>query len=441
MPAFQFTKYLCVLALLLLIGATADARTLSVKCGGDIGFSSIGAALKTLQGAESESSGSTIINVSGACRENILVQNLDRLTLNAVNGASISDASNGAKEVIDVANSKGFTLHGFTITTTCDAACLNGPGADAISCYFSAECLLINNSISGAGNGAGVGVYALSKVTVQGGSLQNNWAGLFTNDSGEMFVLGATIQNNHVGVFMNHGGTIAFRSGADGVTPNVISNNAGQGIFTNIGATLNLKAPMTVANNGADGVFLNLGANAFVGGGGPGVVTITGNGGSGVSVNDTSNALFGNGVQVTGNQQSDVSCSGQTSVTHGATTNIGGGTTNCTDQAPFSTIVNLSNAQVDPASGNTLVSAFVLTDSADPNCLLTFSESNNAVPGMVAFCGARAPFLYGGKPGGPIYVFFPAPVVNPLTFPVTVHPNGAKMYGQPVRRRPPGGCG
>ena len=57
---------------------------------------------------------------------------MDRLTLNAINGASITDASNGTHEVIDVVNSHSFTLTGFTITTTCPSNCQTGPGADTV---------------------------------------------------------------------------------------------------------------------------------------------------------------------------------------------------------------------------------------------------------------------------------------------------------------------
>src|SRR5277367_4319976 len=192
MTKLKLARYVFASVVLLSVGSVAQALTLSVNCGSKEGFTSIGAALKALQGPLA--SLSNTINVSGACRENVLIQNTDRLTLNAVNGASITDASDGTREVIDVEHSAGFTLNGFTITATCPSSCMSGPGADAIDCYQGADCLLINNTISGAGNGAGIGVYPVSKVIVQGGSLQNNYFGLFTNDSGEMFVMGVTVQ-------------------------------------------------------------------------------------------------------------------------------------------------------------------------------------------------------------------------------------------------------
>jgi hypothetical protein len=310
------------LAMLLTVGSAAHAATLYVNCGGKTGLTTINSALKVLQ--NSESHGPATIKVAGACHENILIQNMDQLTMTALNNASIADASNGTSEVIDVENSRGFTLNGFTITATCPSSCLSAGGADAISCYYGSDCLLINNTVAGASNGAGIGVYALSKVFIQGGTVQNNWAGLFTNDSGEMFALGVTSQNNSYGAFLNHGGNITFRAGRDGLTPTVISHNAGQGIFTNIGSTVVVKAPADISANGAEGILLALGTKLFVGGGLPGVVSITGNGGPGVSVNDTSNALFAGNAQVTGNPLPNIACNAPSAVTSGAIAAAGG---------------------------------------------------------------------------------------------------------------------
>ena len=78
MKSSNFRKHLYASALLLLIGSTAHATTLNVSCGARStsgAFASIGAALKTLQ--YSESRGPTTINVSGACHENVVIQNVD----------------------------------------------------------------------------------------------------------------------------------------------------------------------------------------------------------------------------------------------------------------------------------------------------------------------------------------------------------------------------
>ena len=115
-------KCLIATALLLFIGSGAEAATLWVNCGATKGLTSINTALKLVQSHESDEPNT--INVSGTCHENILIQHMDQLTLNAVNGASITDASYGTHEVIDVENSTRFTLNGFTITTTCPSSCI-----------------------------------------------------------------------------------------------------------------------------------------------------------------------------------------------------------------------------------------------------------------------------------------------------------------------------
>src|SRR5262249_19197938 len=133
---------LCLALLFAMSAGSAKAATLYVNCGGKGGLTSIGAALKTLQ--YSEDHGPTTINVAGACRENILIQNTDRLTLNALQGASITDASGGLKDLIDINNSSGFTLRGFTLTG----------GIDTVSCYYQSHCLLVQNTISGGSGNA-----------------------------------------------------------------------------------------------------------------------------------------------------------------------------------------------------------------------------------------------------------------------------------------------
>src|ERR1700745_2755640 len=98
MSRFKLSMRLCLPLLLFIAASTVKAGTLYVNCGGRVGLSSIGAALKQLQ--YSEGHGPSTINVSGACHENVLIQSVDRLTLNAVNGASITDASGGNLDVI-----------------------------------------------------------------------------------------------------------------------------------------------------------------------------------------------------------------------------------------------------------------------------------------------------------------------------------------------------
>jgi hypothetical protein len=110
------------------------------------------------------------------------------------------------------------------------------------------------------------------------------------------------------------------------------------------------------------------------------------------------------------------------------------------DDVPFSTYISLTNEHVLPDTGDSVVRAFVLTRSSKPTCLVTPGESNDAVAGVVVFCGVRNPTLYGGKPGIMITVFFPGPVPDPLVFTLTLHQDGAKVYGPAVPCMEADGC-
>ena len=110
------------------------------------------------------------------------------------------------------------------------------------------------------------------------------------------------------------------------------------------------------------------------------------------------------------------------------------------EDVPFTKTVALRDEHVSPDSGNSVVRAFILTRSWKQGCLVTLSESNNAVAGLTIFCGVRAPSLFGGQPGIMLTAFFPGPVTGPLALDVTVHQDGAKTYGAPVACLPADGC-
>ena len=162
MSASRVARYLCAPVLLLMLGSMAEAATLQVYCGAKVGLTTIGAALKVVQFA-----GPSTVNVSGACHENVVVQVVDRLTLNAVHGASINDPSGGNLSTVTIDDSRDVAINGFTI---------NG-GADGIDCQDGSVCRLNGNTIQGAVNGYGVGVF-FSQLFLDGGTLQNNGTGL-----------------------------------------------------------------------------------------------------------------------------------------------------------------------------------------------------------------------------------------------------------------------
>src|SRR5271167_3634889 len=215
-------KYLIVSALMLLMGSAAQAGTLWVNCGGKGGFNSIGAALKVLQNSEFHEPAT--INVSGTCRENLLINNMDLLTIAGSNGASITDASGGTADVVDIRHSR-VTISGMTIDG------LTGINYDAVDCEQMSQCTLIGNTIQGDADV--VGVYNLSSALIVGGVIQNG-----TSDGilalGDVVAAGVVIQGNPVGVIVRRGGRATVRVADPASDPilavtatSVANNNAG----------------------------------------------------------------------------------------------------------------------------------------------------------------------------------------------------------------------
>ena len=87
---------LCLSLFVLTAASTVNAATFYVNCGGKGPLITIGAALKVLQNIP----GPSTINVSGACHENVVIKDMDRLTIAGSAGASITDASGGNLDVV-----------------------------------------------------------------------------------------------------------------------------------------------------------------------------------------------------------------------------------------------------------------------------------------------------------------------------------------------------
>jgi len=312
MQAFNFKRPLRTTALLLLIGvgASAQAATLSVSCGSKYGLTSINAALKALQSYGSH--GPVTINVSGSCHENIGIQSIDRLTLNSINGASITDASGGSADVIFIADSRSVAINNFTITG----------GANGIDCSDGSLCRLNGNVVQGA---AAFGIWAneSSEVVVIGGTLQNN------SVTGLQIMNGSGGQANGVTIQNNPGNGIELRAHAFVDTNATVANNGG-GVFVSHSGTLNCSG-CNITGNGGLGVILRRDSTARFSGG----YAITGNSGGGVLLTEESSAYFPSVGTVTGNAGGmDVFCGSSFTTAKFATSHIGGGTTNCVEPSP-----------------------------------------------------------------------------------------------------------
>jgi hypothetical protein len=55
------------------------------------------------------------INVSGTCNENVVIQSMNYIILNAVNGASINDPSHGANPTVVIDDSQEIVMNNFVV--------------------------------------------------------------------------------------------------------------------------------------------------------------------------------------------------------------------------------------------------------------------------------------------------------------------------------------
>ena len=198
------------------------------------------------------------INVSGACRENLLINNMDLLTIAGSKGASITDASGGTADVIDIRHSR-VTISGMTIDG------LTSVNFDAVDCEQMSQCTLTGNTIQGDADV--VGVYNLSSALIVGGVIQNGTSdGIFTQ--GDVVAAGVTIQGNPVGVIVRNGGRTRVRV-ADpasdpilAITPTTVANN-NAGIQVSQGAEFSCTGCI-VENNTGDGIHIDVSAVATI---------------------------------------------------------------------------------------------------------------------------------------------------------------------------------
>jgi nitrous oxidase accessory protein NosD len=315
MPISGFKNELNSLCLVMLLVASPGgvrAATFYVNCGAQEGQHGIGAALKSLQYVP----GPNTINVSGACHENVVIQSLDRLTLNAVNGASVSDASGGKRDVIAIFDSRDVAINGFTVNAG------SGDGINGISCNDFSTCRLSKNVLQGATGGGGFAVYSQSQATLDGDTLQDNATGLFMRSGTKLRGGPFTSRNNFQGINI---GRQAFA-----YIEAVVKNNSDAGIVVQWQSTLELTGdqvsgnPSIVSGNGGVGALVSQSSFARFSGS-----TISGNAGGGVILQDLS---MGNFIAdtITGNGGgTDVVCSPQYSATRGVADT--GGTTNCVE--------------------------------------------------------------------------------------------------------------
>ncbi len=274
-------------------GSTTRAATLSVQCGSQQGLPSIAAALKVLQ--HSGDRGPNTINVSGACNEDVVIQSMDHLTLNAVNGASISDPSQGANTTLLIDDSRDVAVNNFAI----NGYSAGVSGNDVIDCQDASVCRFSGDTVQNAPQGAGIGVWSGSYAEIDGCFLQNNsWTGLAAFRSARARAEGVTSQRNWRGIIVAEGGHLQLIGSTS-------ADNTDMGILLRQGAALICQA-CTVTGNGSVGINVKDNSLATF----HGNSSVTGNTGTGINLTNLSGASFDGTESVTGNNggQADLVC-------------------------------------------------------------------------------------------------------------------------------------
>jgi len=281
----------------------AQAANLTVNCDNK---ETIHKAVKLL--ANTNPQGPNTISVAGSCRENIVIQSMDRLTLITKKGASITDRSNGSLAVVDIEDSHSVTVQGFTIIG----------GGEGVNCGSASVCYLTGNTIQD-GAGSGVGVGRGSHAFLESNVIQNynGGRGATVDDGSQMFSSNDIFQGNELGVVLGDG--VYFVAS----NPSILNNGVGI-----LAAASNLLIHGgTISGSTGNGMTM-LGGSTVVFRDG---ATVIGNGGDGVHLEDASFAGF-QSATVTGNLSGlDVNCAPQFTITHFVART--GGITSCVEPA------------------------------------------------------------------------------------------------------------
>jgi hypothetical protein len=239
------------------------------------------------------------------------LESMDRVTLNAVNGASINDPSSGNNPTLSIIDSRTITVNNFVI----NGYAAGTSGNDVVDCARASICVFNGNTVQHAPQGAGIGVYSGSYADIEGGFLQNNagWAGLAVAHGARALAIGVTLQRNWRGAVIYAGAHLQFASSAS-------TANTDLGFMVRQGGTLICQG-CSVTGNSSEGVHLEENSvGSFVGN-----FNVTGNTGAGVSMLNGSNAAFLGGGNVTNNNggQGDVLCNAHFTTVAGSPDTVG----------------------------------------------------------------------------------------------------------------------
>lgn len=329
-----------LVAIVLLLLGYVQAAELKANCDGNGPRSSITKVLAKLP------PGPNRITVTGTCRENVLIQGIDDLTLVAAPGVSIVDPSLGVLSAVQIEHSRRVTISGFEIVG----------GLNGVACVRASDCTVSNNNFHGSVLSE-VFVFESSSAILSGNHVHDAGLGITAAYSSFLHLLGGTLGDANIieniygnGTAVQVYGSSSARVEGTPENPNIIRNNPQGGVsatyseatlfntvLTGNGSVSNLNsAAVTLVHSGArliapvitdnlgPGLLLANASNAGVGG-----ANIARNGRNGVVVLLQSSVNFGSPANsVTGNARSDVFCD-STAVLQNPAMLSGGGVVNC----------------------------------------------------------------------------------------------------------------
>jgi Right handed beta helix region len=253
-----------------------------------------------------------VLLISGTCHENVVIESLDRITLQGNPTATIDGGSDPNLGTVEIGDSQSIELSNLTITG----------GGEGVGCFWQSLCRLTRVTIQDSlSDGAGVGTKA--HLQILDSVIQNNAdVGLSISSGSVNFFGGSITGNGSDGVSLLQGGSLGINAGSlfPGVT---IQNNAGNGVTANLHNTIALNFA-TVTGNVGDGVSLQAGSAMSMLGS-----SVTSNAGHQVRIGDLSIARFGGFANtIAGSNSPDVVCDPVFSATR-KFGNLSGTTTNC----------------------------------------------------------------------------------------------------------------
>ena len=289
LPGLNFCARLLALVLFVTSGASAADLTVICPGGGPGAYSSINAALNSLDPV-----GPHNITVSGTCHENVALTERDRLTIHAVAGqfATIENAATPAYSTLYIAGSHNIFL---------DHLIIQG-GAPALYVSVSSGDIHMQNCIVQNSLSDGVDIDGQSALFINNSTIKNNsGAGVFISN---MSTLGLGVSPTE-SIRITGNGFGGNGNGTDGL------NIDGSNVQVNFGV-------LTVDGNNGAGINMEGGRLQLYGGeaDAPGVIE---NNNTGLRINDAASATIWSAYSIHNNGSTGISVSGASSITFYAT--------------------------------------------------------------------------------------------------------------------------